>query len=48
MITSRVYPKMAIGEEARLYVFNHGTKAVTMSSLEAWSMRKAQINSNET
>ncbi|WZZ38168.1 hypothetical protein YC2023_034427 [Brassica napus] len=48
VITSRVYPKMAIGEEARLYVFNHGTKAVTMSSLEAWSMRKAQINSNET
>ncbi|RID68326.1 hypothetical protein BRARA_C00493 [Brassica rapa] len=48
VITSRFYPKMAIGEEARLYVFNHGTKAVTMSSLEAWSMRKAQINSNET
>ncbi|KAG2334260.1 hypothetical protein Bca52824_005440 [Brassica carinata] len=48
VITSRVYPKMAIGEDARLYVFNHGTKTVTMSSLEAWSMRKAQINSNET
>ncbi|VVB14178.1 unnamed protein product [Arabis nemorensis] len=46
VITSRVYPKIAIGEEARLYVFNHGTKGVIMSSLEAWSMRKAHINSN--
>ncbi|XP_010491945.1 PREDICTED: beta-fructofuranosidase, insoluble isoenzyme CWINV6-like [Camelina sativa] len=48
VITSRVYPKIAIGEESRLYVFNHGTKGVTISSLEAWSMRKAQINSNAT
>ncbi|EOA22143.1 hypothetical protein CARUB_v10002713mg [Capsella rubella] len=48
VITSRVYPKIAIGEESRLYVFNHGIKGVTMSSLEAWSMRKAQINSNAT
>lgn len=46
MITSRVYPKLAIGEAAKLYVFNDGTRGVTMSSLEAWSMRNAEINSN--
>ncbi|XP_010453254.1 PREDICTED: beta-fructofuranosidase, insoluble isoenzyme CWINV6-like [Camelina sativa] len=46
VITSRVYPKLAIGEAAKLYVFNDGTKGVTMSSMEAWSMRNAQINSN--
>ena len=46
MITSRVYPKLAIGEAAKLYAFNNGTKGVTMSSLDAWSMRNAQINTN--
>ncbi|XP_010491942.1 PREDICTED: beta-fructofuranosidase, insoluble isoenzyme CWINV6 isoform X1 [Camelina sativa] len=48
VITSRVYPKLAIGEAAKLYVFNDGTRGVTMSSLEAWSMRNAQINTNTT
>uniref|UniRef100_A0A1J3CC22 Beta-fructofuranosidase, insoluble isoenzyme CWINV6 n=1 Tax=Noccaea caerulescens TaxID=107243 RepID=A0A1J3CC22_NOCCA len=46
VITSRVYPKLAIGEAAKLYVFNDGTRSVNMSSLEAWSMRNADINSN--
>lgn len=46
MITSRVYPKLAIGEAAKLYVFNEGARSVTMSSLEAWNMRNAEINSN--
>ncbi|VVB14176.1 unnamed protein product [Arabis nemorensis] len=46
VITSRVYPKLAIGEAAKLYVFNEGARSVTMSSLEAWSMRNAEINSN--
>ncbi|XP_010536191.1 PREDICTED: beta-fructofuranosidase, insoluble isoenzyme CWINV6-like [Tarenaya hassleriana] len=47
VITSRVYPKLAIGEEAHLYVFNNGTKSVVPSSLEAWSVQNAQINSIE-
>ncbi|MCL7041847.1 hypothetical protein MKW94_015290 [Papaver nudicaule] len=43
VITARVYPKLAIDNEARLYVFNNGTGNVKMSSLEAWSMKKAEI-----
>ncbi|KAF2537594.1 hypothetical protein F2Q68_00022899, partial [Brassica cretica] len=46
VITSRVYPKLAIGEAAKLYVFNDGTRGVTISSLEAWSMRNAEVNLN--
>ncbi|KAK9065568.1 hypothetical protein SSX86_014969 [Deinandra increscens subsp. villosa] len=42
-ITARVYPKLAIHEHAKLYVFNKGTKSVTISSLNAWTMKKAQI-----
>ncbi|KAI3690610.1 hypothetical protein L2E82_48739 [Cichorium intybus] len=42
-ITSRVYPKLAINEQAELYVFNNGTQSVTMSTLNAWSMKRAQI-----
>ncbi|XP_010555046.1 PREDICTED: beta-fructofuranosidase, insoluble isoenzyme CWINV6 isoform X2 [Tarenaya hassleriana] len=47
VMTSRVYPKLAIGEEVYLHVFNNGTKTVTLSSLEAWSMTKAHFNSND-
>jgi beta-fructofuranosidase len=46
-ITNRVYPKLAIQEEARLFIFNNGTLSVTISSLNAWSMNKAQINHKE-
>ncbi|CAH2072967.1 unnamed protein product [Thlaspi arvense] len=46
VITSRVYPRLAINEAAKLYVFNGGTNGVTMSSLDAWSMRNADINTN--
>ncbi|KAI7744861.1 hypothetical protein M8C21_017458 [Ambrosia artemisiifolia] len=42
-ITARVYPKLAINEHAKVYVFNNGSKGVTMSSLNAWNMNKAQI-----
>ncbi|KAI3975364.1 hypothetical protein MKX01_004451 [Papaver californicum] len=43
VITARVYPKLAIDNEARVYVFNNGTENVKMLSLEAWSMKKAEI-----
>ncbi|KAI3830812.1 hypothetical protein MKX03_029852 [Papaver bracteatum] len=43
VITARVYPKLAIGNEARLYVFNNGTENVKLSSLKAWSMKNAEI-----
>ena len=42
-ITARVYPKLAIHTESHLYVFNNGTLSVRISSLNAWSMKRAQI-----
>ncbi|KAK1417902.1 hypothetical protein QVD17_27037 [Tagetes erecta] len=42
-ITARVYPKIAINKHAKLYVFNNGTKNVTLSSLNAWNMNKTRI-----
>ncbi|CAN8257993.1 unnamed protein product [Cochlearia groenlandica] len=38
VITSRVYPIKAVGENAHLYVFNNGTQTVNVESLNAWSM----------
>lgn len=46
-ITARVYPVLAVGNNAHLFVFNNGTETVKISSLSAWSMEKAQINSAE-
>lgn len=43
-ITSRVYPTLAVGTGAHLYAFNHGNGSVKISSLSAWSMKKAHIN----
>ncbi|KAJ4953615.1 hypothetical protein NE237_030447 [Protea cynaroides] len=42
-ITSRVYPELAIFDKTRLYVFNNGTKNISISKLSAWSMDKATI-----
>ncbi|KAH6831117.1 Glycosyl hydrolases family 32 protein [Perilla frutescens var. hirtella] len=42
-ITARVYPKLAISKNSHVYAFNKGTKGVTISSLIAWSMSRAQI-----
>ncbi|KAJ1423432.1 Glycosyl hydrolase family 32, N-terminal [Sesbania bispinosa] len=47
-ITSRVYPSIAIGKEAHLYVFNNGTQSVLISNLNAWSMKKAEIGHQES
>ncbi|XP_023768664.1 beta-fructofuranosidase, insoluble isoenzyme CWINV3 [Lactuca sativa] len=43
-ITARVYPTLAIGEVARLFVFNYGTESVVISELSAWSLKKARLN----
>nr|GEX31545.1 fructan 6-exohydrolase-like [Tanacetum cinerariifolium] len=43
-ITSRVYPTLAVGNEARLCAFNNGTESVVISKLNAWSVKKARIN----
>ncbi|KAJ0601800.1 putative fructan beta-(2,1)-fructosidase [Helianthus annuus] len=42
-ITSRIYPVLAVGEQAHLFAFNNGTQSLSISSLSAWSMKKAQI-----
>ncbi|KAI3812561.1 hypothetical protein L1987_17272 [Smallanthus sonchifolius] len=47
-ITARVYPTLAIGEEAKLFAFNNGTESVVISELSAWSVKKARINIEET
>lgn len=43
-ITSRVYPTLAIGAEAHLFVFNKGIKSVLISKLNAWCVKKAEIS----
>lgn len=43
-ITARVYPTIAVDDEAHLYAFNYGLQDVGISSLSAWSMKKARIN----
>jgi beta-fructofuranosidase len=42
-MSARVYPTLAIGNGAHLYVFNNGTESVKVSRLSAWSMKKAKI-----
>ncbi|XP_028798425.1 beta-fructofuranosidase, cell wall isozyme-like isoform X1 [Neltuma alba] len=44
VITSRVYRTLAINDEAHLYAFNYGAADVKITRLNAWSMKKAQIN----
>ncbi|TYH93064.1 hypothetical protein ES332_A13G226900v1 [Gossypium tomentosum] len=43
VITTRVYPKLAINDEAHLFAFNNESLSVRVSRLNAWSMNKAQI-----
>jgi len=43
-ILSRVYPSIAIGKDAHLYVFNNGDVDVKVSSLTAWEMKKPLMN----
>ncbi|XP_054783990.1 fructan 6-exohydrolase-like [Prosopis cineraria] len=44
VIAARVYPTLAINDEAQLYVFNYGAADVKITRLSAWSMKKAHIN----
>ena len=45
-ITSRVYPKLAIHKQARLFAFNKGSESVKISTLDAWSMKSARFETN--
>ncbi|CAN1181487.1 Acid beta-fructofuranosidase 2, vacuolar [Linum perenne] len=41
VITSRVYPTMAIYEDAGVYLFNNATEATVRASVTAWQMNTA-------
>jgi beta-fructofuranosidase len=43
-ITSRIYPTLAVLNDAHLYAFNNGTESVTIETLNAWSMNNPQMN----
>nr|GMD39602.1 beta-fructofuranosidase, insoluble isoenzyme 1-like [Ipomoea batatas] len=43
-ITSRVYPTLAIYDNAHLFAFNNGTEAITIETLNAWSMDNPKMN----
>eukprot|EP01018_Ginkgo_biloba_P004247 Gb_04559 [translate_table: standard] len=42
-ITARVYPTLAVGEDARLYVFNNGTSPIIATTLNAWEMASSKL-----
>ncbi|CAH9075658.1 unnamed protein product [Cuscuta epithymum] len=42
-ITSRVYPMLAINDNAHLFAFNNGTEPITIQTLTAWSMGRPKI-----
>ncbi|KAK2973567.1 hypothetical protein RJ640_030692 [Escallonia rubra] len=44
VISSRVYPTLAVFDDAHLYAFNNGTETVTVETLDAWSMKKPLMN----
>nr|XP_043636530.1 beta-fructofuranosidase, insoluble isoenzyme 1-like [Erigeron canadensis] len=44
VISSRVYPTLAIAQNAHLHVFNNGSEVVTIERLNAWSMKTAHVN----
>ncbi|XP_054784473.1 beta-fructofuranosidase, cell wall isozyme-like [Prosopis cineraria] len=44
-ITARVYPTLAINDEAHLFVFNDASSNLNVTTLTAWSMKKARVNS---
>ncbi|CAI9778923.1 unnamed protein product [Fraxinus pennsylvanica] len=42
-ITSRVYPTLAIYENAHLHAFTNGTATIIIEKLDAWSMKSSRI-----
>lgn len=43
-ILSRVYPSIATGQNAHLYIFNNGEADIKVSQLTAWEMKKPLMN----
>ncbi len=42
-ITSRVYPQYAIGNSAKVFLFNNGTEDVKAQSLKIWNMNTVKL-----
>ncbi|KAJ0547530.1 putative beta-fructofuranosidase [Helianthus annuus] len=45
VITSRVYPTLAVIRNVHLHVFNNGYEPITIKKLNAWSMKTAKTTS---
>ncbi|KAJ0583304.1 putative beta-fructofuranosidase [Helianthus annuus] len=43
VITSRVYPTLAVGRNAHLYLFNNGTESITLEKFNVWSMNSPHV-----
>uniref|UniRef100_A0A7N2M6F1 Uncharacterized protein n=1 Tax=Quercus lobata TaxID=97700 RepID=A0A7N2M6F1_QUELO len=43
-ILSRVYPTLAVFNDAHLYAFNNGTEGITIENVNAWSMNSPRMN----
>ncbi|KAL2899581.1 Fructan 6-exohydrolase, partial [Bienertia sinuspersici] len=43
VITSRVYPTLAKYDNAHMFAFSYGMSNIKITSLTAWSMKKANI-----
>ncbi|MED6134064.1 Invertase [Stylosanthes scabra] len=43
-ILSRVYPELAVADQAHLFVFNNGTVPIIVENLRSWSMKSVDIN----
>lgn len=42
-ITARVYPKLTVDGDTRLYIFNYGNESVEITG-DVWSMKTAKMN----
>lgn len=43
VITSRVYPELALDDAAHVFLFNNGTELITASTVRVWNMNSVHI-----
>jgi beta-fructofuranosidase len=44
VISSRVYPTLAQGDNARLFIFNNGDVDIKVTNIDAWELKKPLMN----
>jgi beta-fructofuranosidase len=44
VVTSRVYPSVAVDDLANLYLFNNGMTRITVRSIDAYPMKPAVLS----